>query len=110
MAAPAALDEGRRFPLCSAPALQALFDSAGLTQVITGAIEIETRSRLRRLLGAVSPLVTGPAPAFVASLEAAGARRSSVSGCGGACDLAQTEGSTFERARGACAGRRLKFE
>ena len=65
----AALDEGRRFPLCSAPALQALFDSAGLTQVITGAIEIETQFADFDDYWAPFLRGTGPAPAFVASLE-----------------------------------------
>jgi hypothetical protein len=65
----AALDEGRRFPLCSAPALQALFDAAGLTQVDhRRRSRSRPDSRLRRLLGAVSPRHR-PRPAFVASLE-----------------------------------------
>jgi len=65
----AALDEGRRFPLCSGPALQALFDAAGLTQVDTGAVEIETR--FAGFDDYWEPFLrgTGPAPAFVASLE-----------------------------------------
>jgi hypothetical protein len=66
----AALDEGRRFPLCSTTALQALFDAAGLTQVETGAVEIETR--FAGFDDYWEPLLrgTGPAPAFVGSLEA----------------------------------------
>ena len=65
----AALDEGRRFPLCSTTALQALFDAAGLTQVETGAVEIETR--FAGFDDYWEPFLrgTGPAPAFVASLE-----------------------------------------
>jgi SAM-dependent methyltransferase len=66
----AALDEGRRFPLCAVPALRALFESAGLTHVDTGAVEIETR--FAGLDDYWEPFLrgTGPAPAFVASLEA----------------------------------------
>ena len=66
----AALDEGRRFPLCSPPALRALFEAAGLTQVDTGAVEIETR--FADFDDYWEPFLhgTGPAPAFVASLEA----------------------------------------
>ena len=62
------LDEGRRFPLCSTTALRALFDAAGLTQVDTGAIEIETR--FAGFHDYWEPFLrgTGPAPAFVASL------------------------------------------
>ena len=65
----AALDEGRRFPMCSATALQALFDAAGLTQVDTGAVEIETR--FAGFDDYWEPFLrgTGPAPAFVASLD-----------------------------------------
>ena len=67
----AALDEGRRFPLCSPAALSALFDAAGLTQVETGAVEIETR--FADFDDYWEPFLrgTGPAPAFVASLEPA---------------------------------------
>jgi SAM-dependent methyltransferase len=65
----ATLDEGRRFPLCSAQALHALFDAAGLSQVETGAIEIETR--FAGFEDYWEPFLrgTGPAPAFVAGLE-----------------------------------------
>jgi SAM-dependent methyltransferase len=65
-----ALDEGLRFPLCSVPALRALFDAAGLTQVNTGAIEIETR--FADFDDYWEPFLrgTGPAAAFVASLDA----------------------------------------
>jgi len=64
----AALDEGRRFPLCSVPALRALFEGAGLTQVETGAVEIETR--FADFDDYWEPFLrgTGPGPAFVASL------------------------------------------
>ena len=65
----AELDEGRRFPLCSPPALGQLFDRAGLTKVETGAIEVETAftgfdDYWEPFLGG-----TGPAPAFVAMLD-----------------------------------------
>jgi SAM-dependent methyltransferase len=65
-----ALDEGNRFPLCAVPALRALFDAAGLTQVDTGAVEIETR--FAGFDDYWEPFLrgTGPAPAFVASLDA----------------------------------------
>jgi SAM-dependent methyltransferase len=65
----AALDEGRRFPLCSPGSLQTLFNAAGLAQVDTGAIEIETR--FADFDDYWEPFLrgTGPAPAFVASLE-----------------------------------------
>ena len=65
----AALDEGRRFPLCSAPALRTLFEGAGLAQVETGAVDIDTR--FEDFDDYWKPFLrgTGPAPAFVASLE-----------------------------------------
>jgi len=65
----AALDEGRRFPLCAAPALRTLCEAAGLTQVDTGAVEIETR--FADFDDYWEPFLrgTGPAPAFVASLD-----------------------------------------
>jgi SAM-dependent methyltransferase len=66
----AALDEGARFPLCSPPALVALFRAARLAQVDTGVLEIETP--FAGFDDYWSPFLhgTGPAPAFVASLEA----------------------------------------
>jgi SAM-dependent methyltransferase len=65
----AALDEGRRFPLCAPPALRALFEGTGLTRVDGGAIEIETR--FADFDDYWQPFLrgTGPAPAFVASLD-----------------------------------------
>jgi SAM-dependent methyltransferase len=65
-----ALDEGVRFPLCSRPALEALFLSASLSGVSCEPIEIETRfpsfeDYWRPMLGG-----TGPAPSYVASLAA----------------------------------------
>jgi trans-aconitate methyltransferase len=64
------MDEARRFPLCRPEALAALFGRAGLQQVETRALEIETHfdhfdDYWDPFLGG-----TGPAPAFVASLDA----------------------------------------
>jgi len=64
-------DEGRRFPLCNPEALTALFHAAGLGRVESGTIEIATDfasfdDYWRPFLGG-----TGPAPAYVASLDAA---------------------------------------
>jgi SAM-dependent methyltransferase len=65
----AALDEGRRFDLCSPHALRTLFEGAGLMDVDTGSIDIETR--FAGFEDYWEPFLrgTGPAPAFVASLE-----------------------------------------
>jgi SAM-dependent methyltransferase len=67
----AALDEGRRFPLCSPSALRGLFEETGLVQIETGAIEVETR--FSGFDDYWEPFLrgTGPAPALVASLEPA---------------------------------------
>jgi len=67
----AALDEGRRFPLCRAGALEPAFRAAGLDDVEAGALEVPTvfddfDEYWRPFLGG-----TGPAPAYVASLDAA---------------------------------------
>lgn len=64
------LDEGERFPLCQADELTRLFDAAGLTDVRCDAIEIATvfasfGDFWRPFLGG-----TGPAPSYVASLDA----------------------------------------
>jgi SAM-dependent methyltransferase len=65
----AELDEGRRFPLCSGPALGELFRSAGLTRVETGALVIPTR--FADFDDYWTPFLrgTGPAPSFVATLD-----------------------------------------
>jgi SAM-dependent methyltransferase len=65
-----ALDEGNRFPLCRQDALTALFRDSGLADVNCEPIEIPTRfasfeDYWRPFLGA-----TGPAPSYVASLDA----------------------------------------
>jgi SAM-dependent methyltransferase len=65
-----ALDEGKRFPLCNPDALNRLFHSADLVDVRCDAIEIPTtfanfRDYWQPFLGG-----TGPAPSYVASLDA----------------------------------------
>jgi len=66
----AELDEGRRFPICQPDALESLFRSCGLADVVSGSIEISTRFSTfddywRPFLGN-----TGPAPSFVGTLSA----------------------------------------
>jgi SAM-dependent methyltransferase len=65
----AALDEGRRFALCRAPALASLFREAGLVQVETDALEIPTD--FASFDDYWTPFLrgTGPAPSYVASLD-----------------------------------------
>ena len=67
-----AVDERRRFRLCQQPALAALFQNAGLADVETGPIEIPTD--FAGFDEYWSPFLsgTGPAPAYVASLDAPG--------------------------------------
>jgi SAM-dependent methyltransferase len=65
----AELDEGRRFPICGPDALESLFREGGLADVVSDSIEIPTRFSTfadfwKPFLG-----VTGPAPAYVASLD-----------------------------------------
>jgi SAM-dependent methyltransferase len=65
----AALDEGRRFPLCRPEPLAALWQQAGLRGVEVRAIDVPTRFRdfddyWTPFLGA-----QGPAPGYVASLD-----------------------------------------
>jgi SAM-dependent methyltransferase len=67
-----ALDEGRRFPLCRAPALASLFREAGLVQVETRALEIATDFASFDDYWAPFLRGTGPAPAWVASLDPRG--------------------------------------
>lgn len=66
--AAAALDEGRRFPICDPAALEALFRGAGLQRVESRAIDVPTRFRdfddyWTPFLGA-----QGPAPGYAMSL------------------------------------------
>ena len=68
--AAAALDEGTRFPVCRPEALTTLFRSAGLADVRCEAIEVETTCASfaeywQPFLGG-----TGPAPSYVAALDA----------------------------------------
>jgi SAM-dependent methyltransferase len=63
------LDEGRRFPLCNPDALAALFARAGLRDVETRALVIDTRftdfdEYWTPFLGG-----TGPAPAYLGALD-----------------------------------------
>lgn len=66
----AALDEGRRFPLCQPPALRAAFVDAGLADAQVSAIDIDTPfvdfdDYWQPFLGG-----QGPAPAYLMSLDA----------------------------------------
>lgn len=64
------LDEGRRFPLCRPEALETLFRAGGLRNVVCEPIEIPTR--FSGFAEFWSPFLggTGPAPSYVAGLEA----------------------------------------
>ena len=71
----AALDEGRRFPLCTPEALCTLFAAAGLGAVEAAPIEIETAFRdfddyWQPFLGG-----QGPAPAYAMALDEAARNR-----------------------------------
>jgi hypothetical protein len=64
------LDEGRRSPLCQPPALRALFETAGLSEVDVEPIDIPTvfesfDDYWTPFLGGA-----GPAPAYTVALEA----------------------------------------
>ena len=65
----AALDEGRRFPLCRRSALVSLFRAAGLAQVETDLLDIPTD--FADFDDYWTPFLrgTGPAPSYVASLD-----------------------------------------
>jgi SAM-dependent methyltransferase len=65
----AALDEGRRFPLCHAEPLMHLFASAGLQKVETGAMDISTL--FHDFEDFWSPFLggQGPAPSYLMSLS-----------------------------------------
>jgi SAM-dependent methyltransferase len=64
-----ALDEGRRFPLCSMPGLAALFRAAGLADVETHPLEIPTDFATFDDYWMPFLRGTGPAPSYVASLD-----------------------------------------
>lgn len=68
----AALDEGRRFPLCRQQALDSLFQAACLAQVETGLLDIPTE--FADFDDYWTPFLrgTGPAPGYVASLDPQG--------------------------------------
>ena len=65
----AVLHEGKRFPLCNAPALASLFLSGGLARVETQALEIETAFQTFDDYWTPFLRGTGPAPSYVASLD-----------------------------------------
>ena len=66
--AAAALDEGRRFPLCTRPALAGLFETAGLGAVEARAIDVP--AVFRDFDDYWEPFLSGegPAPGYCASL------------------------------------------
>ena len=66
--AAAALDEGRRFPICQPEALRGLFAGAGLRDVAVGALDVPTH--FRGFSDYWQPFLTGtgPAPSYVTSL------------------------------------------
>jgi SAM-dependent methyltransferase len=66
----APLDEGARFPLCHAPALASLFEAVGFDDVQTTALDIPTTFSDFDDLWTPFLGGTGPAPAYVVSLEA----------------------------------------
>lgn len=65
----AALDEGRRFPVCRPEALRALFTTAGLERVESRAIDV--RARFRDFADYWTPFTggQGPAPGYAMSLS-----------------------------------------
>jgi SAM-dependent methyltransferase len=65
----AALDEGRRFPLCQEAALDSLLRAGGLAQVETCAVEIPTNFATFEDYWTPFLRGTGPAPSYVASLD-----------------------------------------
>jgi SAM-dependent methyltransferase len=66
-----ALDEAARFPVCRADALRALFEQAGLAQVQTPAIDVDTAFADFDDYWTPFLAKTGPAPAYLASLDEA---------------------------------------
>jgi SAM-dependent methyltransferase len=68
----AALDEGRRFPLCRRPVLAEIFEGARLAQVETHPLEIPTD--FVNFDDYWTPFLrgTGPAPSYLTSLDAPG--------------------------------------
>ena len=66
----AQLDEGRRFPICQPRILESLFRDGGLADVVCDAIEIPTRFSTFTELWKPFLGGTGPAPSYLATLEA----------------------------------------
>jgi SAM-dependent methyltransferase len=62
------MDEGRRFPMCRADALESIFREAGLKDVATSPVEIPTRFESFEEYWSPFEGGTGPAPSYVASL------------------------------------------
>lgn len=69
------LDEGRRFPICRPENLRDAFVDAGLSGVVTGAIEVRTTFRDFDDYWSPFLLGQGPAPAYVAGLTDGHRRR-----------------------------------
>lgn len=66
----ASLDEGGRFPICRRDALESLFRATGLTNVKVEALQVPTEFAGFDDFWAPFLGGTGPAPAYVASLDA----------------------------------------
>jgi hypothetical protein len=67
--------EGTRFPLCERAALASLFQSGGLAQVETAALQIPTEFQTFDDYWMPFLRGTGPAPSYVASLDSASRER-----------------------------------
>ena len=65
----AALDEGRRFPLCRQSALESLWHAGGLRNVESCSLEISTNFANFEDYWTPFTRGTGPAPSYVASLS-----------------------------------------
>lgn len=65
-------DEGRRFPLCRRPALESLFQEAGLAQIETEPLSIPTAFTTFDDYWTPFLRGTGPAPSYVATLDQPG--------------------------------------
>jgi len=74
-AAAAALDEGRRFPLCRPEPLRAAFEAAGLESVRVAPIEVATAFASFDDFWAPFVGGPGPAPGYVATLDERARRR-----------------------------------
>jgi SAM-dependent methyltransferase len=65
----AALDEGRRFPICSPDSLRAVFSEAGLDRVAVEGLEVPTNFDSFEDFWAPFLQGTGPAPSYLTSLS-----------------------------------------